>query len=75
LLLTCKLLKSGWRGGSGCIFIRQKISQSDLAAMAGIARENVTRVLMDWTNRSWLSRLARYYCLENKKAMQAEAGL
>jgi CRP/FNR family transcriptional regulator, cyclic AMP receptor protein len=29
----------------GRIVIRQKIGQNDLAAMAGIARENVTRVL------------------------------
>src|ERR1700726_2102416 len=35
--------------GSGRILIRQKVSQSDLAAMAGIARENVSRVLKDWT--------------------------
>ena len=31
--------------GQGRILIRQKVSQSDLAAMAGIARENVSRVL------------------------------
>ena len=29
--------------GQGRILIRQKVSQSDLAAMAGIARENVSR--------------------------------
>ena len=29
------------------IVIHQKIGQNDLAAMAGIARENVTRVLND----------------------------
>jgi CRP-like cAMP-binding protein len=61
--------------GSGRILIEQKVSQSELAAMAGIARENVTRVLTDWTNRSWLSRLAGYYCLENKKAIRGEAGV
>src|SRR5215470_12126877 len=38
--------------GQGRILIRQKVSQSDLAAMAGIARENVSRVLNDWTSRS-----------------------
>jgi CRP-like cAMP-binding protein len=32
--------------GQGRILIRQKVSQSDLATMAGIARENVSRVLM-----------------------------
>lgn len=60
--------------GSGRILIEQKVNQSDLAAMAGVARENVTRVLTDWIARSWLSRLAGYYCLENKKAIRDEAG-
>ena len=41
--------------------------------MAGIARENVSRVLNDWTNRSLVSRLAGYYCLENKAALNREA--
>src|SRR6266851_3889561 len=61
--------------GSGRILIRQKVSQSDLAAMAGIARENVSRIVKDWTSRSLVSRLAGYYCLENKKAIQREADM
>jgi CRP-like cAMP-binding protein len=59
--------------GQGRILIRQKVSQSDLAAMAGIARENVSRVLNDWVHRSLVSRLAGYYCLENKTALDHEA--
>jgi CRP/FNR family cyclic AMP-dependent transcriptional regulator len=59
--------------GQGRILIRQKVSQSDLAAMAGIARENVSRVLNDWTSRSLVSRLAGYYCLENKADLNREA--
>jgi len=59
--------------GSGRILIRQKVTQSDLAAMAGIARENVSRVLKDWTTHSLVSRLAGYYCLENKAAIKREA--
>src|SRR5215831_4031798 len=59
--------------GQGRILIRQKVSQSDLAAMAGIARENVSRALNDWANRSLVSRLAGYYCLENKAALNREA--
>jgi len=31
--------------GQGRIFVQQKVSQGDLAAMAGIARENVSRIL------------------------------
>jgi CRP/FNR family cyclic AMP-dependent transcriptional regulator len=61
--------------GSGRIVIRQKISQSDLAAMAGIARENVSRILNDWKRRKLVSRLSGYYCLENKAQLQHEAEL
>ena len=59
--------------GQGRILIRQKVSQSDLAAMAGIARENVSRILHDWANRSLVRRLADFYCLENKAALNREA--
>ena len=41
--------------------------------MAGIARENVSRAVNDWANRSLVSRLAGYYCLENKAALNREA--
>jgi CRP/FNR family cyclic AMP-dependent transcriptional regulator len=58
--------------GQGRTLIRQKVSQSDLAAMAGIARENVSRVLHDWSSRSVVSRLAGYYCLENVAALKRE---
>jgi hypothetical protein len=34
--------------------------------MAGIARENVTRILNDWQRRKLMSRVCGYYCLENK---------
>lgn len=61
--------------GSGRIVLRQKVTQSDLAAMAGIARENVSRILKEWMDRSLVSRLAGYYCLENKAAIEREADL
>src|ERR1700724_3790377 len=51
--------------GQGRVLIQQKVSQEDLAAMAGIARENVSRILHDWTKQALLSRLSGYYCLEN----------
>ena len=59
--------------GGGRILVRQKVTQSDLAAMAGIARENVSRILKEWTTRALVSRLAGYYCLENKAAITQEA--
>jgi len=45
--------------GGGRILVRQKITQSDLAAMAGIARENVSRILKEWSRQSHVSRLWR----------------
>jgi CRP/FNR family cyclic AMP-dependent transcriptional regulator len=61
--------------GRGRILIRQKISQSDLAAMAGIARENVSRILNDWIRDKLVSRLSGYYCLENKARLERETAL
>jgi thiamine monophosphate kinase len=48
---------------------------SDIAAMAGIARENVSRILNDWKRRKLVSRLSGYYCLENKAQLEHEAEL
>jgi CRP-like cAMP-binding protein len=59
--------------GGGRILVRQKVTQSDLAAMAGIARENVSRVLQDWMRRALIKRLAGYYCLEDPRALEREA--
>jgi len=59
--------------GGGRILVRQKLTQSDLAAMAGIARENVSRILKDWTDRAMVSRLAGYYCLEKKALIERDA--
>ena len=61
--------------GAGRILVRQKVTQSDLAAMAGIARENVSRILNDWMRQKVLSRLAGYYCLENRAALEREAAM
>jgi CRP-like cAMP-binding protein len=61
--------------GQGRILIRQKISQSDVAAMAGIARENVSRILNDWIRDKLVSRLSGYYCLENKTRLKRESAL
>ena len=39
---------------------------------AAAARENVNRILKDWTDRSLVSRHAGYYYLENTAAIQRE---
>jgi len=61
--------------GQGRIVIRQKVTQGDIAAMAGIARENVSRILNDWMRRKIVSRLSGYYCLEDRAALEAEVEL
>ncbi len=61
--------------GGKRVLIRQKISQSDVAAMAGIARENVSRILNEWIREKLLSRVSGYYCLENKAALDKAAKL
>jgi CRP-like cAMP-binding protein len=67
--------KFGQDVGSGRIVIRQKISQKDIAAMAGIARENVSRIFNDWKRRKLLSQLSGYFCIENKAHLLNEAHL
>jgi CRP/FNR family transcriptional regulator, cyclic AMP receptor protein len=75
--VACTLLELadsfGQNVGAGRIVIRQKIGQSDIAAMTGIARENVSRILNDWKRRKLVSRLSGYYCLEDKEKLQREA--
>jgi CRP-like cAMP-binding protein len=59
----------------GRIVIRQKISQSDIAAMAGIARENVSRILNEWVRLKLVTRLSGYYCIESAKKLEKEIDL
>ena len=61
--------------GSGRVVIRQKLSQSDVAAMAGIARENVSRILNEWMRLKLVTRLSGYYCIENKAKLEKELKL
>ena len=61
--------------GGGRVVIRQKLSQSDVAAMAGIARENVSRILNEWMRSKMVTRLSGYYCLESKDKLERETRL
>ena len=55
------------------ILIHYKLSQANLANMAGAARENVNRVLSDWKRGGTISRISGYYCIENRAALEAAA--
>jgi CRP/FNR family transcriptional regulator, cyclic AMP receptor protein len=77
--IACTLLELvqefGQDVGSGRIVIHQKIGQADLAAMAGVSREHVNRILNDWKRRNLISQPSGYYCIENKAQLQQEAEL
>ena len=61
--------------GGGRVVIRQKLSQSDVAAMAGIARENVSRILNEWMRLKLVTRLSGYYCIESRPKLEKELRL
>jgi len=61
--------------GYGHVAIHKKFGQTDLAAMTGIARKNVSRVFIDWRRRKLVTRLSGYYCLEDKARIEAQAEL
>jgi CRP-like cAMP-binding protein len=54
--------------------LQQKNSRT-VAAMAGVSREHVNRILNDWKRRQLVSQLEGYYCIENKARLQKEAEL
>jgi CRP/FNR family transcriptional regulator len=56
------------------IVIDHKMTQSDLAAMAGIARENASRVLSDWKELKIVTRSAGFYRVHDLAALRRKAG-
>jgi len=68
LLELAKVL--GEEEAPGRVVIRHKFSQNDLAAMAGVARENVSRALSDWRRRKLVTRSMDYYRLHDISALK-----
>jgi CRP/FNR family transcriptional regulator, cyclic AMP receptor protein len=62
----------GQPSSAGHIVFQERISQADLAAMAGVARENVSRVLSEWRRRKFVTGSSRRYCLNNLAAFKRE---
>lgn len=52
------------------LLINYKLSQGDIANMAGAARENVSRVLNDWKRAGTISRISGYYCIEDRTRLE-----
>src|SRR5262245_60258800 len=70
LLELAELL--GEERGSRRILIHHKIRRNDLAAMAGVAAENVSRVMNDWMQRKVVTRSSAYYCLEDIPTLKSQ---
>jgi CRP-like cAMP-binding protein len=77
--IACTLLELaqefGRDVGCGRIVTHQKICQTDVAAMAGVSREQVNRILNDWKRRKLVNQLDGYYWIENQAQLQKEAEL
>ena len=62
----------GEQTGSGEIVIPQMINQKDLAAMAGVSRENTNRILKGWQKRRLVSNSSRSYRINDKAKLERE---
>jgi CRP/FNR family transcriptional regulator, cyclic AMP receptor protein len=63
----------GKPSGPQCIVLNEKISLADLAAMAGVARENASRVLSEWRRRNLvLTGISPRYVLNDIAALERE---
>lgn len=62
----------GTPSSAGQIVLHEKISLADIAAMAGVARENVSRVMSEWRRRNLITGSPRYYCLNDIAALKRE---
>src|SRR5262249_351894 len=60
----------GKDAGRGRILLDQRISRKDLAAMAGVARENVSRVLSDLRKRGVIEQCSQSYVLKDIGALE-----
>ena len=59
--------------GSGRIAIRHRVTQSDLASMAGVARESVSRTLRQWHRQKVLEGSTRDGYVVHKTRLEAAA--
>ena len=62
----------GEESESGAIVLKHRVNQSDLAAMAGVARENVSSMMSDWRKRNLLVHSSQYYRINDVAALVRE---
>jgi CRP/FNR family transcriptional regulator, cyclic AMP receptor protein len=57
---------------SGAIVIPIPLSQKDLAALAGVARENINRLLGEWERGKIVTKSSGFYRIEDRKKLEDE---
>ena len=57
---------------SGQVLIPRIINQGDIAAMAGVARENASRILSDWERRKLVTKWSGSYRIDDRAALKGE---
>jgi CRP/FNR family transcriptional regulator len=62
----------GEETNSGGILIPRMINQSDLAAMAGVARENTNRILSEWKRGNLVTKSSDSYWIADKARLEGE---
>ena len=62
----------GEKTDSGGILIPRMITQGDIAAMAGVARENTSRILNAWERRKLVTRLSGSYRIDDQAELERE---
>ena len=65
----------GQRSSNGAVILEYKIADADLAAMAGLARESVKRVLTEWQERKLVTQTERYHHIHDIAALRHELTL
>ena len=66
-------LQLGEEVGPGRILIRHRITQSDLAAMAGVARESVSRTFREWHRQKIVEGSSRTGYVVHKSGLEGAA--
>ena len=59
----------------GQLLVRHRIRRDDLAALANVARENVSRILSEWTARKIIEHPSPSVYVIDKAKLEREAGI